>query len=110
MNLIEKLREVGSFTVDTSYYRRDDENRELYEELVYGGGKRVHSEFENGGRWSNYETKVYKVTEGEETAYFEVFEEVPATESQEGGDYEADVYEVTPYEVMVVKYKRVKRP
>lgn len=108
MSLIKRLREVGSFTLDTSYYGRDDKNLELYEDLTCEG-KVVYTRFKDGGRWSNYETKVYEITEGDVTAYFEVSEEVPATENQEGGYFEADVYEVTPYEVKVTKYKRVIR-
>lgn len=65
----------------------------------------VHKEHEEGGRWSNYETKVYAVSEGEEKAYFRVVREVPATESQDGMDLSFEFSEVHPREVTTTIYE-----
>ena len=37
-------------------------------------------------------------------AYFELWEEVPATELQEGGDFSYGFHEVVPQEVTVTQY------
>lgn len=64
----------------------------------------VENSFEEGGRWSNYETTVYKVEENKVTAYFRMTEEIPATEMQEGGYFDYSFDEVEPKEVTVIKY------
>lgn len=64
----------------------------------------VDSTFEDGGRWTNFETNVHEITQGDEVAYFSICREVPATESQEGGDFMVSIEEVIPQEVTVIKY------
>lgn len=86
-----------------------DEKRETIDSLLNPykkdhTSKVVHSEFEEGGRWYNVETNVYEVKEGEEVAYFEFWNEVPASEVQEGMDLSYGFYEVEPKEVTVIKY------
>ncbi|MER2007435.1 MAG: hypothetical protein ABS939_08275 [Psychrobacillus sp.] len=102
MSYIKKLRELGSFNGSWSYYSERDERLDVLESLDFE--KVVHSEFKDYGRWSNYETKVYEITEGEEVAYFEYGEEIPATESQEGMDCSFHFREVKPKEVIKVIY------
>lgn len=65
----------------------------------------VQSEFEEGGRWSNFETEVYMLESEEETAYFKVVREVPATEVQEGMDLDFEVHEVYPVERTIIVYE-----
>lgn len=67
--------------------------------------KAVHKKYEDGGRWSNYKTTVFEVTEGEDVAYFEVYQEVPATEMQDGGDFSTSFNEVRPVEKTIVVYE-----
>ncbi|MBX6360525.1 MAG: hypothetical protein IRZ03_10660 [Acidobacterium ailaaui] len=64
----------------------------------------VHSEFEEGGRWTNVSTKVYKIEQNGEVAYFELWREVPASEIQEGMDLSWGFNEVVPKEVTVIQY------
>ena len=109
--LIKALRAEGNFELTTSYYpklsKEDEKRSELLEDLQYGGGKKVHTEFEDGGRWSNYKTTVYELTADDgEKAYFQVWKEVPATEMQEGCDFTTSVSEVVPYDVTVTKYRK----
>jgi hypothetical protein len=67
--------------------------------------KCVDSKFEDGGRWTNYETNVYEVVEdGGKAAYFSVWREVPATECQDGGDFMISITEVVPQLVMTTEY------
>ncbi|UKL30041.1 hypothetical protein [Bacillus phage PK2] len=108
MSEIKKLREFGSVEGSISYYG-DSEFRKTVEEIEYilDGGKEVHSEFEDGGRWSNYETTVTEIREGDEVAYFRVVQERPATESQDGMDLWFSFEEVEPYEVTTVAYRSV---
>ena len=74
--LIKALRAECGFEVTTgSYYseRSAEEKsaKELLEWLQYGDGKTVHTEFANGGRWSNYETTIYELTADDgEKVYF----------------------------------------
>lgn len=60
----------------------------------------VEDSFEEGGRWTNYEHTVYKITDGKDEAYFQLTQEVPATEMQEGGGFFWSFYEVIPKEVV----------
>lgn len=65
----------------------------------------VESTMEDGGRWTNYKTDVYRVTQDDgKLAYFQVGREVPATEMQEGGDFSVTIDEVVPKEVVRVEY------
>jgi hypothetical protein len=68
--------------------------------------KTVYHDFEEGGRWHNIETDVYKVEQNGEVAYFELWREVPASEMQEGMDLSWGFYEVVPKEVTVIRYLR----
>lgn len=71
--------------------------------------EQVDDSYEDGGRWTNYSTAVYRVTESEEVAYFSLWREVPATESQDGGDFSYELSEVVPQEVTVIKYVEKRR-
>lgn len=74
-------------------------------DILENNGSEVHSEYEDGGRWSNYETKVYRFWHNSEFVYVQVSKEVPATEMQEGGDF-GDPYieQVYPKEVTTTIY------
>lgn len=114
MSFIEELRALGDFDGTTSYYGGErDEKLDTVEELTdysprYSKEnytvKEVHSEFEDYGRWSNYETIVYKVEQDGEVAYFEYGCERPATESQDGMDCSYHFREVIPVPITTYKY------
>lgn len=102
--IIEKLRTQVGFD---SYKRNDIINELLldaWQPETYEV-EEVHESFEEGGRWSNYEIKVYKVIEGEDVAYFKVRQEVPATEMQDGGYMNTSFYEVKPKEKTIIFYE-----
>ena len=66
----------------------------------------VHEEFEEGGRWSNYETKVYRHWHNSEFVYVSIHKEVPASETQEGGDFqEPEISVVYPHKIETTVYK-----
>lgn len=101
---IEKLRaEVGFDGYDYNKVIMED-LMDAYKPEGYEV-EEVHEEFEDGGRWSNYRTTVYKVTEGDEVAYFSVCREEPATEMQDGGDFSLSFYEVQPKEKTIIVYE-----
>jgi hypothetical protein len=78
-------------------------------ELLVSGGKEVDETFSEGGRWSNYRTRVFRYYFKSEHVYFKVTEEVPASESQEGGDFgEPDISQVYPHKVETTIYKTTK--
>lgn len=80
---------------------------EAYEEVTVvldRYGEQVDETYEDGGRWTNYRTTVYRVSESEEVAYFSLWRELPATESQDGGDFSYELSEVVPQEVTVTRY------
>lgn len=58
-------------------------------------GKIIEETFEKGGRWSNFRTYIIEY----KGKYYSTYEEVPATECQEGADFD----EGTPIEVKPVK-------
>ena len=58
-------------------------------ELIESFGEKVHEEFEEGGRWSNYKTEVYQFWHDKKHIYVRVDSEIPATEMQDGGDFQA---------------------
>lgn len=64
----------------------------------------VDEEYLDSGRWSEHHRAVFK--RGNEYVAMEY--EVPATEMQEGGDFDYEFYVVEPYEVTVTKYRKVK--
>jgi hypothetical protein len=109
MSEIQRLREIGVLEGSISYYSSDNDFREKVEEVEYilEGGSVVEREFEEGGRWSNYETTIFKLTEGDEVAYFRTYQERPATESQDGMDLWFSFDEVEPYEVTITKFRGV---
>lgn len=67
----------------------------------------VDETFEEGGRWSNYRTRVFRgrvASEG--NVYVEVLDEIPATEMQEGSDFmEPEFRRVYPHKVTATVYK-----
>lgn len=107
-----KIAELRKMAGTSGYWGcfAPEKDREIYEAIectLDCEGVQVSSDFEEGGRWSNYETKVYRFKEGEEVAFFELMREVPATESQDGGDHTFEFYEVKPKEVKITRYERV---
>ncbi|WP_010495019.1 hypothetical protein [Paenibacillus elgii] len=113
MDVIEKLRELstkvnvskyGEVSVGDENWRAIDDILDVYKPEGYEVDE-VQTEFDEGGRWTNVETVVYKVTENSGAeAYFRVWREVPATEMQDGGDFTFGIREVEPLEVTVLQY------
>ena len=103
-NFIEQLRKYDGFYGTGGYYGRSEEVDEIDNLLYDAKAKKVHSEFEDGGRWSNYETTVHKVEENGKVAYFSICAEKPATEMQDGGEFSYEFNEVVPKEVTVIQY------
>ncbi|MEI2280733.1 hypothetical protein [Paenibacillus polysaccharolyticus] len=106
-NVIEKLRELIGDGYEGEAW---DETHEDVSALLEIKRKEytsvnVESTFEDGGRWTNYKTDVYRVTQDDgQVAYFQIGREVPATEMQEGGDFSVTIDEVVPKEVVKVEY------
>jgi len=107
-NVIEKLREL----IEDGYegesggekHREIDDILDAYEPDGYEV-EIVGTSYQEGGRWSNYEIEVNRVTQADgKIAYFSVRREVPATEMQEGGWFSVSIKEVVPKEVTVTKY------
>ncbi|PGA34009.1 hypothetical protein [Bacillus wiedmannii] len=74
-------------------------------DILENNGNEVHSEYEDGGRWSNYQTTVYRFWHNSEFVYFQVSKEVPATEMQDGGDFgDPEIIQVYPKEVTTTIY------
>lgn len=74
-------------------------------DILENNGTSVHSEYEDGGRWSNYETKVYRFWHNSESVYYQISKEVPATEMQDGGDFsDPEITQVYPKEVTTTIY------
>jgi hypothetical protein len=72
-------------------------------------GTLVDEDFEDGGRWSNYRTRVYSFWHNSETIYVSVSDEVPATEIQDGGDFmEPEIAQVYPKKVETTIYITTK--
>ncbi|MED4841555.1 hypothetical protein P9695_14880 [Weizmannia sp. CD-2023] len=101
MNTIEELRKFGM--VDD--YRFSAKQHQI-EDMLEKYGKLVDQDFEEGGRWSNFEIYTYEIKTDGETAYFQVVEEVPATELQDGMDLIFQFYEVNPVVVSKTVYER----
>jgi len=104
-NVIEILRKLDG--VEDVNYNKDYEEIENIIEAYKPEGytvENVHHEFQDGGRWTNIETDVYKIEQNGEVAYFELWREVPATELQDGMDLSWGFCEVVPKEVTVIKY------
>lgn len=98
--MIEELRKLDGY--DSTYESWRD-IPELIVDLLDCHDP-IKTKYDEGGRWSNYETNVYKIEETGEVAYFSVCREVPATESQEGGEFTIELDEVVPKEVTVIEY------
>lgn len=58
-NYIEQLRKYDGFEGNRGY-RRSKEIDEIDDLLWDAKSTEVHSEFKDGGRWSNYRTTVFK--------------------------------------------------
>jgi hypothetical protein len=106
-NVIEKLRELSGTEGENwdEAYKQIDSIIGTYNPKGYTVDH-VLSDFEEGGRWYNIKTDVYKVEQNGEVAYFELWREVPASEIQEGMDLSYGFYEVVPREVTVIRYFR----
>lgn len=104
MSVIEKLRSFhGANGLQDDIYYEIDDLLDVYKPVGYTS-KEIETEFEEGGRWSNWKTVIYKVTENGTEAYFSFGQEVPASECQEGMDLSYDFVEVIPKEVTVIQY------
>lgn len=107
-NVIEKLRElIGDGYAGYAGAEKHREINDILDAYKPEGYEvtTVDTSYEEGGRWSNYETAVDKVTQADgKVAYFSVRREVPATEMQEGGWLSVNIKEVIPKEVTVTKY------
>ena len=104
MSIIEKLRSFHKANgLQDDVYREIDGILGAYKPDGYAA-KDIKTEFEEGGRWSNWKNTIYKVTEGNEEAYFSFDQEIPASETQEGIDLSYSFYEVVPQEVTVIQY------
>lgn len=92
-----------------SYFTTDNyDNERLWQvvNMMEDHGTVVNKSFRQGGRWSNYETTVYAVeVPNDYTRYYELVQEVPATELQDGGDHPWDFNEVYPREKTVIVYE-----
>ncbi|WP_338532614.1 hypothetical protein RBB83_17395 [Paenibacillus peoriae] len=107
-NVIEKLRElIGNEYEGEAWdetHEEVDTILDRYKPVGYVSEK-IDSSFEDGGRWTNYQTDVYRITQDDgKVAYFSVWREVPATEIQDGGDFSVSIEEVVPQEITVIQY------
>jgi hypothetical protein len=107
MDVIEKLRElVGAEYEGEAWdeiHEEVDSILDAYKPAGYAS-KHVSESCEDGGRWTNYKTDVYRVEQDGKVAHFSVWREVPATEMQDGGDFAVTITEVVPREVTAIKY------
>ncbi|MEK4360860.1 hypothetical protein NYE48_28025 [Paenibacillus sp. FSL M7-1455] len=107
MNIIEKLRELIGDEYEGQAWDEVHEEVDAILDTYHPRGYSVEcvdEEFEDGGRWTNYKTNVYRVEQDGQVAYFSIWREVPATECQDGGDFMVAIEEVVPEEVIVTKY------
>jgi hypothetical protein len=107
-NVIEKLRELNGTEgrVWDAPYKLIDSIIDPIKSEGYTV-EHVYRDFEEGGRWTNIETDVYRIEQQNgEVAYFELWCEVPASEMQEGMDLSYGFYEVVPKEVITIRYLR----
>lgn len=78
-------------TVDGFDGREGDdinEDFESIEDALYDAGAvEVHRDFEDGSRWHNVETRVYRIDAAGEERFYAMTRDVPATEMQEGGEF-----------------------
>jgi hypothetical protein len=85
---------VGSYNIEEYFSEKFDIDLTL-----------IDTEFEEGGRWYNWQTKTYQI--GEE--FYQLCEQVPATENQEGSEYGVEwARQVEPKQVIRIEYKPIK--
>ncbi|MFD2704679.1 hypothetical protein [Salibacterium lacus] len=117
-SLVFKLHVVNSakYDMDGLFDKtRDDFEREIAEmpdsekvELLEEGNE-VDESFEEGGRWSNFRTRVFRHYFEGEFVYVSVSDEVPATEMQDGGDFmEPNIERVYPKKIETTVYTTEK--
>ncbi|MEC0328734.1 hypothetical protein P4H42_03735 [Paenibacillus macerans] len=107
-NVIEKLRDLIGDGYKGEAWDETHEEVDAFLDAYKPEGysvKCVEETFEDGGRWSNYKTSVYRVEQSDgKVAHFSIWREVPATEMQDGMDLELQIEEVVPKEVTVIEY------
>lgn len=107
-NVIEKLRDLIGDGYEGEVWDETHEDVDSLLDTPQPDGyavENVESTFEDGGRWSNYQTDVYQVTQEDgKVAYFQIGRDVPATEMQDGMDLSTIIREVVPKEVVRTKY------
>jgi hypothetical protein len=104
MSIIENLRSFhGANGLQDDIYHEIDDILGAYKPDGYSI-EEIETGFEEGGRWSNWKTVIYKVTENGAEAYFSFGQEIPASECQDGMDLSYDFVEVIPKEVTVIQY------
>lgn len=98
----------GMFEKGKEGYEKDVEELDSRDSLeIVEMLDEVDETFEDGGRWSNYRTRVFRGrVAGEGFVYVEVTDELPATEMQDGGDFmDPEIMRVYPHEVTTTVYK-----
>ncbi|MCR8843120.1 hypothetical protein NQ117_05460 [Paenibacillus sp. SC116] len=110
-NVIEKLRELEAKVDAKAWPKVGDDNWKTIDEIIDAYQPEgyevedVHEEHGAGTRWTTTKMVVTKVTQADgKVAYFRVWNEKPATEMQEGGDFSYSFAEVVPKEVVAIIY------
>lgn len=104
MSAIEKLRDFEG-DHDYDYVEEFESIEAILEGCEDGVTSELVEEYEdNRGRWTYDQNRIYKVTEGDDVAYFKLIQERGATEMQDGGDYGFALYEVYPKTVTKTIY------
>ena len=100
--LLAKYSHDELFAKDLEGHKEDVEALSNCEksELLEGLSK-VDEKFEDGGRWYNWRTEILSTYFEGETRYISIRKQVPATEMQEGGDFESP-------EISIVQRKKVE--
>lgn len=100
--LLAKYSHDELFAKDLEGHKEDVEALSDCEksELLEGLSK-VDEKFEDGGRWYNWRTEILSTYFESETRYISIRKQVPATEMQEGGDFESP-------EISIVQRKKVE--
>lgn len=108
------------FLMDKAEYEHDDlldKSREDLEnefgeldtfdivDILGSHGEEVQERFEEGGRWHNVKHTVSRYRHNRELVYLEITEELPATEMQEGGDFNTEIERVYPHKIETTEYK-----